>query len=170
MNLNDLIVRRELSQIRSSYNFSTSYFFMRSMAENFIMWNAVIESGEISFSSKIMVLEHGICDHDLRKEIKILVGILLLFSIIVFNMINLFLKWWKLWSKSCIVQYSHQQVKLHIVSPFLQYKENNTFRLHVVVVEIHYESRVSVSVLLSITYFRRFEPRNTYIQCTYAIH
>ena len=41
------------------------------------------------FFSKFMVLEQGICDHDLRKEIKILVEILLLFSVVVFNMMNL---------------------------------------------------------------------------------
>ena len=110
------------------------------------------------FFSKIMVVEHGICDHHLSKEIKILVGILLLFSIIVFNMMNLFWTWWKLRSQSRIVRYSHQQVKLHIVSPFLQYKENKIFWLHVVVVEIHYDSRVSV--LLSITYFRISEGSN----------
>lgn len=36
-----------------------------------------------------MVLEQGICDHNLREETKILVEILLLFSVLVFNMMNL---------------------------------------------------------------------------------
>ena len=40
------------------------------------------------FFSETMVTEYGVCDHDLRKEIKILVK-LFLFSIIVFNTMNL---------------------------------------------------------------------------------
>ena len=36
-----------------------------------------------------MALENGTCDHDLRKEIKILVKNLILLSIVVFNMVKL---------------------------------------------------------------------------------
>ena len=41
------------------------------------------------FYSKIMVVEHGICEHGLRKEIKILVEILLLFTMILFSKMKL---------------------------------------------------------------------------------
>ena len=36
--------------------------------------------------SEIMVLDHGMCDHDFKKEIEIIVKLWLLFSVIVFNM------------------------------------------------------------------------------------
>ena len=41
------------------------------------------------FYSKIMVVEHGICDHGLLKEIKILVEILFLFTMILFSKMKL---------------------------------------------------------------------------------
>ena len=44
------------------------------------------------FFSESMVVEHDICDHDLRKEIKILIKLLFLFSKIVYNIMKLLAK------------------------------------------------------------------------------
>ena len=41
------------------------------------------------FSSQIPVEDHGICDNDLRKGMKIIVKLLCLFPVIVFNMMKL---------------------------------------------------------------------------------
>ena len=45
----------------------------------------------ISIFSEIIVADHGICNHDLMKEIKTIEYLLLLFFVIVFNMMT-FLK------------------------------------------------------------------------------
>ena len=102
-----------------------------------------------------MVTEHGICDHDLRKEIRILVKILFLFSIK--------LKGVKLWWKSCIVQDSDQQVKLHIVSQFVQYKENK-----ILILLFSCTRFVMSHIFLVIS--AGFEPRNTIYHTSYPSH
>ena len=58
------------------------------------------------FYSKIMVVEHGICEHGLRKEIKILVEILLLFTMILFSKMKLLVMLQVKASK--LIQYSQQ--------------------------------------------------------------
>ena len=79
-----------------------------------------------------MVAKHGIYDHDLKKEIKILVKLLFLLSIIEFNMMKLLavlqVKTGKFVMKE---SNSHQPVKLHIASQFLLYNKDKilTFML-----------------------------------------
>ena len=53
-----------------------------------------------------MVVEHGICEHGLRKEIKILVEILLLFTMILFSKMKLLVMLQVKASK--LIQYSQQ--------------------------------------------------------------
>ena len=78
--------------MRNSYNFLNTLIPANSMSwhsidGSFIVLNVVIVFN--FFFSDILVAEHGIYDHDLRKKVKILVKILFLFSVLVFNMINL---------------------------------------------------------------------------------
>ena len=47
-----------------------------------------VKNANTSFFSDAMVAKHSIYDHDLRKEIKILVKLLFLFYIIQFNMMK----------------------------------------------------------------------------------
>ena len=53
-----------------------------------------------------MVVEHGICDHGLLKEIKILVEILFLFTMILFSKMKLLVMLQVKASK--LIQYSQQ--------------------------------------------------------------
>ena len=55
------------------------------------MLNAMMENENRSFTTisifyEIIVAEHGVCDHDLRKEVRILVKNF--FSIVAFNRFN----------------------------------------------------------------------------------
>ena len=84
--------------MRSSYSFLNTLIhenslFIKWVTRDFIMLNAMMNNEnktftKVFFFSETMVTEYGVCDHDLRKEIKILVKLFLL-SIIVFNTMNL---------------------------------------------------------------------------------
>ena len=50
----------------------------------------------ISIFFEIMDVEHGKCDHDLRKEFEILVQLLISLSVIVFNIMITFSLYFKL--------------------------------------------------------------------------
>ena len=59
-----------------------------------------------------MVTVNDICDHDLKKEIEILVKLFFFISAIVFNMMQLL---------------AHQQVNnVYIVSQFIRYNKNKS--------------------------------------------
>ena len=85
--------------MRNNYNFLNKLIlannlFIKSITRSFIMLNAAMENENKSstnisiFFFEIMVAEHGACNHDLRKDIKILVRPFL-FSIKVFNIMKL---------------------------------------------------------------------------------
>lgn len=68
--------------MRNSYNFWNTLIgtFYKSITRSFIILKAMIEN-EIkvllifNFFSEIMLAEHGACNHDVRKKIKILVKV-----------------------------------------------------------------------------------------------
>ena len=66
---------------------------MKTVARNFIILHAMWKRKQkfycfFFFFSDIMVQKYGTCDHDLSQENKILIELLVVFSIIVINMIK----------------------------------------------------------------------------------
>ena len=68
---------------------------MKTVARNFIILHAMWKRKQkfycfflLFFFSDIMVQKYGTCDHDLSQENKILIELLVVFSIIVINMIK----------------------------------------------------------------------------------
>ena len=67
---------------------------MKTVARNFIILHAMLKRKQkfycylFFFFSDIMVQKYRTCDHDLSQENKILIELLVVFSIIVINMIK----------------------------------------------------------------------------------
>ena len=86
--------------MKSSYDFlniliQANSLSMKSIATSFIMLTVICKTKAkalpiFHFFSEIMVAEHGICGHDLRNEVEILVKNLFLFSTILFNIMNVY--------------------------------------------------------------------------------
>ena len=84
--------------MRGSYSFLITVIqakrvFIKSTTRSFIILNAMTDNKNKSFTNaliffKIMVPENAVCDHDFKKENKILLKTFL-FSIIAFNMMKL---------------------------------------------------------------------------------
>lgn len=86
-----------------------------------------------------MVTVKDICDHDLKKEIEILVKLFFfLISAIVFNMMKLL---------------AHQQVNnVYIVSQFIRYNKNKSSASKTSIMELRFCKESNVSIINSITY------------------
>ena len=86
-----------------------------------------------------MVTVNDICDHDLKKEIEILVKLFLFFiSAIVFNMMKLL---------------AHQQVNnVYMVSQFIRYNKNKSSASKTSIMELRFCKESNVSIINSITY------------------
>ena len=86
-----------------------------------------------------MVTVNDICDHDLKKEIEILVKLFFFFiSAIVFNMMKLL---------------AHQQVNnVYIVSQFIRYNKNKSSASKTSIMELRFCKESNVSIINSITY------------------
>ena len=92
------MVRKELSQMKNSYDSLNALsransLFMKSVARSFMLCymenRSRIFTNILIFFLDIMVPIHSLCDHDLRKEIKIFIKIWVLFSIRLFNTVKL---------------------------------------------------------------------------------
>ena len=86
-----------------------------------------------------MVTVNDICDHDLKKEIEILVKLFFFFiSAIVFNMMKLL---------------AHQQVNnVYMVSQFIRYNKNKSSASKNSIMELRFCKESNASIINSITY------------------